>query len=78
MGQTKTASRNGFVDIQKFVFSLIIVIFHFYDYTREHFVGGGTLLNSFSSVQAHSSMLGIKGKRTLLLARSGFSFRSNT
>lgn len=41
MGQTKTASRNGFVDIQKFVFSLIIVIFHFYDYTREHFVGGG-------------------------------------
>lgn len=32
--------RNGFLDIQKFFYAWIVVIFHFYTYTSEHLLGG--------------------------------------
>lgn len=39
--------RNGFIDIQKFLYSWIIVFLHFYIYTREHFKGGGSSVEFF-------------------------------
>lgn len=40
-------SRNGFIDIQKFFYAWIVVIRHFYTYTREHLKGGGSTVEFF-------------------------------
>lgn len=47
MGKAKHSSRNGFIDIQKFVYACIIVLLHFYAYTGEHFPGGGHAVDFF-------------------------------
>lgn len=47
MKQKRMPARNGFVDIQKFLYSWLIVILHFYIYTREHFGGGGHAVEFF-------------------------------
>ena len=39
--------RNGFIDVQKFFYAWIVVVFHFYLYTREHFMGGATSVEFF-------------------------------
>lgn len=47
MEQKRMPVRNGFVDIQKFLYSWIIVILHFYIETHEHFGGGGHAVEFF-------------------------------
>lgn len=43
----QNAVRNGFIDIQKFFYAWIVVIFHFYEYTHEHLMGGGASVEFF-------------------------------
>jgi len=43
----ESINRNGAIDIQKFFYSWIIVIFHFYLPTSEHIPGGGTSVEFF-------------------------------
>lgn len=60
MSESKKATRNGFIDVQKFGYSLIIVIFHFYERTHEHFKGGGTGVEFFLIVSGAFFFAGYK------------------
>lgn len=60
MNRENGAARNGFIDIQKFFYAWIIVIFHFYEYTHEHFEGGGTSVEFFLIVSGAFFFAGYK------------------
>lgn len=59
---TGRSKRNGFIDVQKFFYAWIIVIFHFYDYTREHFMGGGSSVEFFLIASGAFFFAGYKRK----------------
>lgn len=55
-------SRNGFVDIQKFFYAWIVVILHFYSYTSEHLLGGGSAVEFFLIASGAFFFAGYKKK----------------
>lgn len=60
------ASRNGFIDVQKFLYSWIIVFLHFYIYTREHFEGGGSSVEFFLIASGAFFYAGYQRKATTM------------
>lgn len=66
--------RNGFIDIQKFFYAWIIVIFHFYSFTHEHFQGGGTSVEFFLIVSGAFFFAGYKRRTENISAEEQLNY----